>query len=55
MGIRIKYPDGTTEFLPTAVGEKEDHEGNLVFMDHQGNVVKVIEDKEGLQWFPANE
>jgi hypothetical protein len=55
MGIRIKYPDGTTEFLPTAVGEKEDEEGNLVFMDWQGNVVKVIEDEEGLQWHPSNE
>jgi len=54
MGIRIKYPDGTEEFLPTAVGEKEDAHGNLVFVDQQGSVVKIIEDEEGLQWFPSN-
>jgi hypothetical protein len=55
MGIKIKYPDGTVEFLPTAIGEKEDLEGNLVFIDHEGKVVKIIEDEEGLQWFPSNQ
>lgn len=55
MGIRIKYPDGEEEYLATAVGEKKDLIGNLVFMDHEGNVVKVIKDEEGLIFWSTNE
>ena len=55
MGIRIKYPDGEEEYLPTAVGENKDLNGNLVFMDHEGQVVKVVEDEEGLTFWSTNE
>jgi len=55
MGIRIKYPDGQEEFLPTAVGEKKAHNGDLVFVDQEGKVVKVVKDEEGLTFWSTNE
>jgi hypothetical protein len=55
MGIRIKYPDGREEFLPTAVGVRDEEALDLEFIDWQGNVVKVVEDEEGLRWNPSND
>jgi hypothetical protein len=55
MGIRIEYPNGETEFLPTAAGASEKREdGHIIFCDSNGTPVKAIEDEEGLKWRPAD-
>ena len=52
MGIKITYPDGSTEIIEDAVriDTQNFHEGMFDFYDERGNLLRQISMSEDIKW-----